>query len=264
MGTMNWRQAVKLNASPSRHAMQMMVVFQVALFAGFWVMSPSKLVPSPVETAAAMRELFAGGMLGELLNSLKTNITAVMVATLFSLGLSYATCIPFVRPLATGFSYLRYLSLAGITLGFTILLGGSYWLKIAVLAFAVSVFFVRSMVDVIRHIPSEQYDLARTLRYNEWEVVGEVVVLGTAADAFDIIRQNAAMSWMMLPFAESLVWSQGGIGVMLLDSSKHFRLESIIAIQLTILACGLIQDYCIGAIRHFLCPAADLAVRGQR
>jgi len=257
-------EVFKLNASPSRQTIRLMIGAQVVWFAVVWLLSPSKLLPSPAETVAALRDLLAGGMFGELLNSLKTNIVAVLVASGFSLALSYLTCIPFMRPLATGFSYLRYLSLAGITLGFTILLGGSYWLKVLVLAFAVSVFFVRSMVDVIRHIPSEQYDLARTLRYNEAQVVGEVVILGTAADAFDIIRQNAAMSWMMLPFAESLVWSQGGIGVMLLDSSKHFRLEAIVAIQLTILACGLVQDYCIGVIRHVMCPAADLKVRESR
>jgi ABC-type nitrate/sulfonate/bicarbonate transport system permease component len=244
--------------------MQMMIVVQLLWFDLAWMFAPSKLLPTMSQVAVAMRDLLAGGMFGELLNSLKTNVVAVLVASVFSLSLSYLTCIPFVRPLATGFSFLRYLSLAGITLGFTLLLGGSYWLKIAVLAFAVSVFFVRSMVDVIRRIPSEQYDLARTLRYSEVQVVGEVVILGTAADAFDIIRQNAAMSWMMLPFAESLVWSQGGIGVMLLDSSKHFRLESIVAIQLTILGCGLVQDYGIGVIRKFLCPAADLAVREGR
>ncbi len=221
-------------------------------------------MPSPVETATAFRNLLTQGLFGELMVSIKLNLLSVLVASVFSLLVSYSTRVPFMQPLATGFSNLRYLSLAGIALGFTLIFGGSYWLKVAVLAFSISVFFVRSMVDVISRIPTEQYDLARTLSYNEWETVGEVVVLGTAPDAFDIIRQNAAMSWMMLPFAESLVWSQGGIGVMLLDSSKHFRLDSILAIQITITLCGLLQDYGIGLVRRFLCPAADLSTAVKR
>lgn len=246
------------NSVSPRRTMRILAGGQVAFFLLVWALAPSKILPSPLETLSALESLLSQGLVGELLVSIKLNLVSILIGSGFSLLLSYSTRIPFMRPIIAVFSDLRYLSLAGIALGFTIALGGTYWLKVSVLAFSISVFFVRSMVDVINHIPAEQYDLARTLRYSEWGVIREVVVLGTAADAFDIIRQNAAMSWMMLPFAESLVWSQGGIGVMLMDSSKHFRLESILAIQITIILCGLLQDYALGAVRHFLCPAADL------
>lgn len=250
--------ALRLNGVVSKRIMRSIILGQLGFLAAVWLVSPSKILPTPWETVVAFRQLWAEGMGGELAKSVSLNLTAVAWATAFSLLFAYSTRIPFLRPIATVFSDLRYLSLAGITLGFTVLMGGTYWLKVGVLAFAVSVFFVRSMVDVIRSIPTEQYDLARTLRMNEAEVTYRVVVVEQLPQAFDILRQNAAMSWMMLPFAESLVWSQGGIGVMLLDSTKHFRLESILAIQITITLCGLLQDAFFGICKKIVCPAAEL------
>lgn len=253
-----------LNGIVSKKTLRTMALFQLGVLMWAWVMIPWKVFPTPWDTITAMEQLFSAGMAGELAKSVQLNLVAVLIATLFSLALAYSTRIPFMRPAVDVFTDLRYLSLAGISLGFTVIMGGTYWLKVGVLAFAISVFFVRSMVDVIRCIPTEQYDLARTLRMSELEVTWRVVVVEQLPQAFDIIRQNAAMSWMMLPFAESLVWSQGGIGVMLLDSTKHFRIESILAIQITITLCGLFQDAAIGLAKKVTCPAADLRSKERR
>jgi NitT/TauT family transport system permease protein len=76
--------------------------------------------------------------------------------------------------------------------------------------------------------------------------------------AFDVLRQNAAMSWMMLSLVESLSREGGGIGTLLLDQNKHFHLDAVFAIQITILLLGLLQDWAIGAMRQIVCPYADL------
>jgi len=39
-----------------------------------------------------------------------------------------------------------------------------------------------------------------------------VIVLGRADAAFDAMRQNAAMGWMMLTMVEGISRSEGGIG----------------------------------------------------
>jgi len=83
--------------------------------------------------------------------------------------------------------------------------------------------------------------------------------LGQADKAFDVLRQNAAIGWMMLTMVEGIVRSEGGVGTILLDQNHHFRLAAVFAIQLTILMLGLLQDYGIGMMKNLLCPYAALA-----
>jgi NitT/TauT family transport system permease protein len=131
-------------------------------------------------------------------------------------------------------------------------------LKVSLLVFGVAVFFVTSMIDVVAQVPKEKFDLARTLRMGEWRVVWEVIILGRADAAFDAMRQNAAMGWMMLTMVEGISRSEGGIGALLLNQNKHFRLEAVFAIQIAILLIGLFQDYALGLAKKFLFPYADL------
>ena len=133
-------------------------------------------------------------------------------------------------------------------------------LKLSLLVFSVSVFFVTGMADVINGGPKEMFDLARTLRMGEWRVVWEVIVLGQIDQVFDVLRQNAAMGWMMLTMVEGIVRSEGGVGTVLLDQNHHFRLAAVFAIQLTILLLGLFQDYSIGLAKNLLCPYAVLTL----
>ena len=116
------------------------------------------------------------------------------------------------------------------------------------------------MAEVVASIPKERFDLARTLCMGEWRVVYEVVVVGQADKAFEVLRQNAAMGWMMLTMVEGISRSEGGVGAMLLNQNKHFHLSAVFAIQLTILLLGLGQDYTIGLLRNVFCPYADLTL----
>jgi NitT/TauT family transport system permease protein len=62
----------------------------------------------------------------------------------------------------------------------------------------------------------------------------------------------------MLTMVEGISRAQGGLGAMLLNQNKHFHLAEVFAIQLLILAIGILQDYAIGALRRICCPYADL------
>src|SRR5208282_5435271 len=150
------------------------------------------------------------------------------------------------RAVVTALSKLRFLSMVGLSFFFTSATHNQHQEKISMLVFSISVFFVTGMADVIESIPKEQYDLARTLRMGPWRTVWEVVVLGQIDKAFDVLRQNAAIGWMMLTMIESMVRSEGGIGAVLSNANKHFYLNAIMAIQLVILLTGLAQDYLIG------------------
>jgi len=244
----------------SKQTVRWLVGLQLMALFFIWAFSPTIFLPKPKEVWQALGEMWTEGLGGELITSFVLNLEAIAVATLLSLLLAYLTVIPFFRPIVTLLSKLRFLSMVGLTFFFTLMASTGHELKLFLMVFLVSVFFVTGMAEVVASIPKEKFDLARTLRMNEWRVVYEVVVLGQADKAFEVLRQNAAIGWMMLTMVEGISRSEGGVGAMLLNQNKHFHLPAVFAIQLTIILLGLGQDYGIGLLREVFCPYADLAL----
>lgn len=243
----------------SKNTFRLLVITQLVVFLLVWTFAHTIFLPKPTEILTAFSFLwYQEGLGGELITSFLLNLQAIFIATVVSLGLAYATVMPFFRPIVTVLSKLRFLSLAGLTFFFTLMASTGHELKVYLLVFSVSVFFITSMADVINCVPKEMFDLARTLSFAEWRASVEVVVFGQADKAFDVLRQNAAMGWMMLTMVEGISRGGGGIGTMLLDQNKHFHLDAVFAIQITILILGLAQDYTIGLLRKVVCPYAEL------
>lgn len=245
----------------SRNTLRIIVLGQVAIALLIWLNSPFKVLPQPDEVMRALRGLwFEQGLGRELWTSFSMNLEALGWTVVISLALSYLVVIPAFRPIAMAISKGRFLGLIGLTFVFTLMVGGGRPLKVSLLVFGMTVFFVTSMASVVLEIPRERFDHARTLRMNEWKVVWEVVILGTADRAFEVLRQNAAIGWMMLTMVEGISRSEGGVGAMLLNQNKHFHLAEVFAIQILILLVGVLQDYGIGLIRRLLLPYADLTL----
>jgi NitT/TauT family transport system permease protein len=247
------------NRVVSANTMRLIAIVEAAIALLIWLDSPFKVLPRPDEVLRALRELWMTQGLGpELVNSFSLNLEALFWSSIISIGLAYLTVVPVFRPITAAVSKGRFLSIAGFTLLFTLLTSGGHALKVSLLVFAITVFYVTSMASVIANIPKEDFDHARTLRMSEWRVVWEVVVLGTVDKVFEVLRQNAAIGWMMLTMVEGIVRSEGGVGAMLLAEGHHFKLAEVFAIQLVILIVGLSQDWVIGALRRLACPYADL------
>lgn len=254
--------ALRPNGVLSAQAMTLLVAVYAVAALAWWALHPAGLLPRPWEVLAAGGDLWRTGGLGvQLWQSLTVNLQALALTAAVSLGLAYVSVLPAARPVVAFVSKLRFLGLTGLTLIFTLLAGSAHVLKVLVLAFGMTVFFVTSMAEEVTSTPIARYDHARTLRMGEWRVVWEVLVLGKLDRAVEILRQNAAMGWMMLTMVEGLVRSEGGIGALLLTENKHLHLAAVFAIQLAILAVGLGQDYAIGLCKQALCPWAALATR---
>jgi NitT/TauT family transport system permease protein len=252
------------NRVVSKTTMKIVVLSQVALALLVWWTSPFAALPRPDEVVRAFRSLwFTEGLGRELATSFAMNLEALGWTLVISLGLSYLTVLPGFRPIAAAVSKGRFIGLIGLTFVFTLVVGGGHPLKVWLLVFGMTVFFVTSMAAVVAEIPRDKFDHGRTLRMSEWQVVWEVVILGTADKAIEVLRQNAAIGWMMLTMVEGISRAEGGVGAMLLNQNKHFRLAEVFAIQLTILAVGLMQDYAIGALKRLFCPYAALTLERQ-
>ena len=255
------RNAFRPNRVVSGSAMQLLMAVELGLALLVWWRSPFEVLPRPDEVARAMGSLWMNQGLGqELWTSFTSNLQALAITTVIALALSYLSVLPVLRPVVTAVSKGRFIGLTGLTFLFTLIFGGGHPLKISLLVFGMTVFFVTSMASVVAAIPREKFDYARSLRMSEWQVVWEVVVLGTADQAIEVLRQNAAMGWMMLTMVESISRSEGGVGAMLLNQNKHFHLAEVFAIQLLILILGMTQDYGIGLAKRVLCPYSVLTL----
>jgi NitT/TauT family transport system permease protein len=220
-----------------------------------WVASPWQSLPGPGEVWAAFGRLWwHGGMGPELFTTLRLITHALLLTVIISLALSYLTVVAFFRPLVAAVCKLRFLGLTGLVFPFTLLTGGGYALKVALLTFGMTTFYVTAMSQVVMEIPREQFDHLRVLGASELRILWEVVVRGTLDRALDTTRQNLAIGWALITMVEGISRAEGGIGALILNQNKHFHLAEVYAVLIAILGMGLLLDYAMGALVRVLCP----------
>jgi NitT/TauT family transport system permease protein len=226
-----------------------------------WTFLPP-MFPSPLAVLVEFQQLFfEGGLLTELWASLVLSVQAIALSTVISLFLSYGSAIPVIRPIAETVGKMRFLSMIGFTFYLTLFIGGGHGFKLAMLTIGLTGFFVKSMTDVIQQVDESRLEYVRTLRANEWRVFLEERIYATAGQAFDIMRQNAAISWLMLTMVEGLSRSEGGIGTMLIDQEKHRHVAAIFAIQFVFLLAGVGQDAFIGWLKSMVAGFSMLSYK---
>ncbi|MBC8110534.1 MAG: nitrate ABC transporter permease [Verrucomicrobia bacterium] len=249
------------NSRNSRATILVMIAIQVAVFLLIWFTSQSPLLPTPIEIISALGRLTQEENLTyELWTSTWLCLKSMGIAVFISLLVAYSTVIPFFRPLGFLVSKGRFLTLVGLSFVFTLATSSGHSLKVSLLVFGITVFFVTNMVSIIQSVPKYEYHHARTLRMSEWQVVWEVIILGRFDQVFELIRQNFAIAWMMLTMVEGISRSEGGIGTMLLNQNKHFHMDAVFAIQLVIVLVGVVLDWTFGKLKVFFFPYSNLTV----
>jgi NitT/TauT family transport system permease protein len=194
----------------------------------------------------------------ELFTTLQLIVHALALTIAIALLLSWLSVIAAFRPLVAAVSKLRFLGLTGLVVPFTLWTGGGYTLKVWLLTFGMATYFVTAMAAVIEDLPRERFDHARTLGASEGRVVWEVVILGTLDKALDVTLQNLAIGWTMITMVEGISRAEGGLGAMILNQNKHFKLPEVYAILVVILVVGLLLDYAMGVLTRVVCPWANL------
>lgn len=210
------------------------------------------LLPTPVHVWQGFEDLYAEGLIVHIGSSLWLCAKATVISLLATLMLVYLSPIPFIQPISLFVSKLRYLPLTGITFYLAMMFQSAGSMQVAVLVIFMSTYFVTSMLSVIKDIPLEEFEHARSLKCSRWEIVWEVVVKGRLDYVLDTLRQNLAIVWMMLVTVESILVASGGLGVLIKNSDKFMNHGRIFALQIVILLLGLLIDVTVTYIRKTL------------
>jgi ABC-type nitrate/sulfonate/bicarbonate transport system permease component len=237
--------------------LKILTVTQAIAFLFIWFVFPSKVIPDPLEILRAWHVLAAQqGLLVELFNSAKTITIAILLSTIITLVITCLSTMRFFKPVAQWLTALRFLGFAGITFVFTLWTNSGAELKIWLLTFGMTAFLLTNVLAMVNEEleHQENIDYCKSLHLPKWRIVYEILIRGKIDDILDLVRQNAAIGWTLLSLVEGLVRSEGGIGALLLNHSRHLHLSSIAAIQLTILLYGVTQDISLRYIRRLVCP----------
>lgn len=243
-----------------RLSIKFLAVISLATLMVFWALAPASTgIPSQLEILRSWDTLAKSqGLLVELFNSTIVIWKALFLSAFISIGIAALYTADIFKPISTFIASMRFLGFAGLTFLFTLWTSDGSQLKLALLTFGMTVFLTRSTIDVVKSIPQSDIDYARSLGLSGWGLTWEVVIRGKSGDMLDLVRQNAAVGWTLLSMVEGLVRSEGGIGALLLNQNKYFNLSAVFAIQLTILAYGILQDVGLSYLRSVLCPWTKL------
>lgn len=243
----------------TRPSLLILIAGQMLAALLFWHWHSDGLIPKPLPVAGALADLLTSRTLADnMLISLGLTVKAMLYSLLITLAFAYASVIPFFRTLALFVVKCRYLTLTGLIFIFTLLTRDGNQLKISLLVFGIVPFFVTSFLSVILGTDAQEYELCRTLGYNNWQTLYEVVIVGKADRVFEILRQNFAISWLMITLVEGLNMSEGGIGTLLIKYNKYNDLTHVMALQLVLFGIGILFDGLLGALRHWLFPYTRL------
>lgn len=243
----------------SKQVLAIMVAGQVVLALLLWHFSSNGLIPQPLTvTKTFLGLLTTKVLLDNVLTSIMLTFEALLYSVLITLFFTYLSVIPFFKTIALFIVKARYLTLTGLIFIFTLLTKDGSQLKLSLLVFGMVPFFVTSFLGVILNIDKQQYELCKTLGYTHWQTIYEVIIIGKADQVFEILRQNFAISWLMITLVEGLSMSEGGIGALIIKYNKYNDLTNVLALQLVIFLIGLGFDYLLGALRKWFFPYTNL------
>ena len=236
-------------------------VIEFSLAILIWQLSGGGLIPGPFIVAQTTLGLFQDPeFISSLISSLCLTIKGMCISIVIALLFSYLSVLPIFSPIAKFAVQCRYLTLTGLIFLFTLLTKNGSDLKISLLIFGIVPFFVTSLMSIIAEINTQEYDLCKTLRMGPWETLYEVIILGRLDLVLEVMRQNFAISWLMITMVEGLSMSEGGLEVMLIKANKYVNLPKVFSILVIIFTLGMTFDFVLCALRRWLFPYCRLQV----
>jgi ABC-type nitrate/sulfonate/bicarbonate transport system permease component len=227
----------------------------VILLILIWVIGTAgqkHLFPSPGQVLTGFNGLYQEGLVIHIGSSLGLCFLSIFLATIISLLFAYSWPIPLLKPVSEFITKFRFLPFTGLSFFITMVIHDAREMQVWILVIFLTTFLSTSLIAIIKDIPQEEFDHAKTLKCSRFEILWQVVVLGRLDYVIDVIRQNLAITWMMLVTVESIVAATGGLGFLIKNSDKFMNHGRIIALQIIILFIGLGLDWFINFVRKLL------------
>ncbi|MGL4599120.1 MAG: ABC transporter permease [Bacteroidia bacterium] len=235
------------------------MVLQVIIALVVWQVTCGALIPTPTKVFQKMMSILGSGeFYDDFIASVSLIAQGMFISIAIAMVLAYLSLIPFFRPIVEFVVKCRYLTLTGLIFLFTLLSSDGHALKIYLLIFGIVPFFLTSLLSVIDGISRQEIELCKTLRMNNWQTLLEVVIRGRLDQAFDVMRQNFAIAWMMITAVEAQSMSEGGLGTQLIKYNKYIDLSGVFAVLIIIFIVGVLCDFLLGKMRVWLFPYAKL------
>lgn len=248
------------NTLPKKY-FSLLVLAESILFILAWFKFGMALIPTPFEVLSTIIELLKSSIFYEsLVTSGFLTIKAMFCAALIALIFSYGYFINLIRPLSFFVLKFRFVPLSGLVFLFTLMTSTGSELKLWLLIFGMVPFFTTSLISNFDSINTQEYDLCKTLRMNSWRMWFEVVIMGRLDQVVETMRQNFAITWLMITMIEGLSMSEGGLGVMLIKTNRPINLSKAFALLIVIFFVGMLFDLLLGKIRTWLFPYTNLEV----
>lgn len=222
------------------------------IYIGFWFLAATgstHLFPTPKQVFNGLIDLWGAGLVTHIMSSIWLCAKAVFISVTISLIICYSSPIPLLKPLAIVISKLRYLPLTGIAFYISIMVNDARAIQVWVLVVFMSTFLITSLMSMIKDIPEEEFDHAKSLGCSRWEILWEVIIKGRFDYVIELVRQNLAIVWMMLVTVESILVAAGGIGFLIKNNDKLGDSGKVIALQIIIVLLGVGLDYLLTWVR---------------
>lgn len=244
----------------SKETYLMICLCWVAIIAVLWQNAPT-LIPKPLEVGTQIITYLSDkNFYYDIYASLELTIVSMGISILIACIAAYLSTTPAFEFPVKILMMLRFMSLLGFLFIFMSLLNGeSGKVKNALLIFSIVPYFTLSLVTVISKIPQKEFDLWTTLRYNRWEQLYQIVIIGKADTIIDAIFSNFSMAWVMMTLAETKAMADGGLGVELFKADKYNHVDQVIALQIIIYTLGFFMMLGIKQLRYKLFPYTALA-----
>ena len=237
---------------PLKLTRQLILGVWLFILVGFWGLSAlgtTHLFPTPSQVFDGFIDLWNSGLVKHVGSSLWLCTKAVFISIIISLIICYLSPLPALKPIGTFLSKLRYLPLTGISFYISILIEGARSIQVWVLVVFMSTFLITSLLSMIKDIPEDEIDHAKSLGCSRWEILLEVIIKGRFDYVIELVRQNLAIVWMMLVTVESILVAAGGIGFLIKNNDKLGDSGKVIALQIIIVLIGVGLDYFFTWIR---------------
>ena len=238
--------------STTKSGIMIGAILVLFIFWGIISTGTTHLFPSIPQVLNGFSELFNDGLIVHVFSSLGLFIHATIIAVIISLILAYSTPIAALKPLATFISKLRYLPLTGISFYISILINDARSVQTWILVVFMTTFLTTSLLAMIKDIPEEEFDHAKTLGCSRLEILWEVVIKGRFDYVIEMVRQNLAMVWVFLVTVESILAAAGGLGFLIKNNDRLGDNGKVIALQIIIILIGISLDFLLTKLRKLI------------